>query len=689
MTRYSFNNVYDDFFRQCNSLCEDNAAVWCCLAIDVKHFKIYNDIYGREKGDELLSAFSVILEDFCEKNEGCYAHFGKDDFAVFTHYNHDRIEKLQRQLETRIHSNITSVGFTPIIGLYMLASDEPIDFRMYDHAYAAVCDAANTPDATIVHFDPSTLNEERREHELLVRLDDAYRRGVITFYLQPQCRMSNRRIVGAEVLARWIEPDGSMIPPGLFIPVLEKHRFIADFDKIIWDKACAWLRSVIDRGIKPVPISVNVSQYDLTSMDVPAYMTELCDRYNLPPELLHVEITESAYATDLDYVYNIVDDLRHRGFVTLMDDFGSGYSSLNMLEHISIDILKLDMAFIRKTNFGSRKGITILESIVNMSKMMGLPTIVEGVETAEQVKSLQNMGCRYAQGFYFYKPMNVIDFEDLLLDDSIIEHDPVTAKANEQVHVREFLDENSFTDTLLNNLLGAVAFYALEDTNLTITRFNEQFYEMIADAKMDRRQSAIQNYVVRDDWPALYKALDDAYSNVANGGTCEIRFYKSDNSVFWFHMHFYYLRNEQDRKIFFGQIEDVTELREQSMQLFEVLRKQSELAMTINLEQKKVQYVRNNLALSQIGLPSIDLDSSIELTISNRIRLPEDKQKFRDFFNAERLKAAHAQAKYHESMRIEFKLYDEYIPVEFCTYYIRYRRDAELQVYIFISKVTE
>lgn len=204
---------------------------------------------------------------------------------------------------------------------------------------------------------------------------------------------------------------------------------------------------------------------------------------------------------------------------------------------------------------------------------------------------------------------------------------------------------------------------------------------------MEQRQQAIQNYVVKEDWPKLYQALNDACEQVAAGGICEIRFYKSDGSVFWFRMHFFYLRNEMDRKIFYGQIRDVTEARQQSMQFFEVLREQSDVTMLINLRQKTIRYVTGIHTMDQIGLPTMDLDISIARTIEMRIDDEEDQKKFRDFFDIERLKEAHRKAIYHEKITIGFRLTDKTEPVEFSTYIIRHSREQELNVYSFAKRV--
>lgn len=685
--RYSFSKMHDMFFESCEEIIDNDRNGRCCMALDLEHFKLFNQVYGREHGDVILTRFFSMLQKLEDSGQCVASYFGQDDFALFAKYNPELVANLYMNINKEIAELGNTQGFLPAIGVYILDENEQIGWNMYDNAVLALAEAKKSRADRIVMYETDESSRQSEDYKILLKLKDAVANGQITFYLQPQCRISTQRIVGAEALARWIEPDGKLIPPSHFIPALERNGFIADFDKLIWEMVCKWIRSLLDRNMTPVPVSVNVSQTDIITMDVVKYLREICEKYDVPTRYIKVEITESSYAEEHEAVQDFVKRLRENGFVVMMDDFGAGYSSLNMLENINVDVLKLDMAFIKDSNLRSRRGITIMESIVNMAKMISLPIVVEGVETKEQVEFLRGLGCRYAQGNYFYKPLTIEDFERLLEAEELLDNRGFISKMNEQFHVREFLDENTFTDSMLNSILGAVAFYALDGKDLTITRFNEQFYRSIADASMETRQQAIQNYVVKEDWPALYRALDNAYNDILNGGLCEVRFYKSDNSVFWFRMHFFYLRNDGEKRIYYGQVEDVTEAREQSIQFFDVMREQSEVTMMINLDQQTIQYVTGLNTLNQIGLPSIPLSISVQQTAENRIEKPEDKEKFKEFFNVERIKAAHKKAVYHESITVGFRMKDKSEPMEFSTYCIRHSKEQDLVVYAFAKYV--
>lgn len=254
------------------------------------------------------------------------------------------------------------------------------------------------------------------------------------------------------------------------------------------------------------------------------------------------------------------------------------------------------------------------------------------------------------------------------------------------LRTREFLQGNALGDVVLNRILGPAAYYSLEGENLTITRFNEQFYRAIGDENMGSRIENIQNYVPAEDHPQLYRALQEAQDNVAEGGNCEVRFWKSDNSVFWFRMQFYLLKDDGERKQFFGQVEDITESREQSINFFEVLREQADVSMHMDLDNNIIQYVTQGHTLNQADLPSMPLDVSIEATANNRIETEEGRRAFREFFNSDRLREAYRKAIYHEVLNIDFKLHDTYEPLEFSTYYIRYNKNQSLNVYAFAKR---
>ncbi len=664
----------------------DCKGTWCCVAIDIQHFKIFNSWFGYDKGYYLLSRIGKYLTEFEERENAVAASFGRDNFAVFLAYNESKIEELYNAIKEFIFSYTNMLGFLPALGVFIMPEGTRPGYETYDKARIAVEDAKKSYINRICYYNSSKYEETKNNFQFLTEFQSAMENREITFFIQPQCSILDGRIVGGEALARWTTGDGRVINPGQFVPFLESSGFITELDKYVWDCVCRWIRSLLDRNITPLPISVNVSQIDLLTIDVAACLYSLTQHYHIPPKYLKVEITESAYAENFDTVSKTIEELKKYGFLVYLDDFGSGYSSLNMLDRINVDLIKLDMLFMKKENSLGKKGIGIVESIFGMTKALELPVIVEGVENDDQIRFLQNLGFKYAQGYYFYRPISVQEFEKLLSDETCIDRSGLQKATSDLIRAREFLQENMFTESTLNRILGAVAFYSLVDENVTITRFNEPFRIAIGDAKMDSRIQNIQNYVVEQDRPAMYQALRKAEENNTEGGKCEVRFIKSDGSVFWFRMQFFYLKSEGAKKMFFGQVEDITEQREQSLHFFDVLRKQSDVTMCIELDRNKIQYVTGDNTLYQVDLPSMDLDRSVYQTAVHRIGNEADRKAFLDFFDNNRLRDAYKKAIYHEVLNIDFVLTNKPEPVEFSTYYIRHNRDDSLIVYAFAKK---
>ena len=256
-------------------------------------------------------------------------------------------------------------------------------------------------------------------------------------------------------------------------------------------------------------VSVNVSYNDVLKLDVADVLKNLCEKYEIPTDLIAVEITETVIAKYYDEINALLSKLKSFGFLTLMDDFGSGYSSLNMLNNVSVDVLKLDFEFLKNGSLSSPKNVKIIESIVNMAENISMPIVIEGVETSEQEKFLVAMGCRYAQGYYYYKPMPIEDFEELLKTKPI-DKNGFDCKHFEQIHVKEFLDENNFNDTMLNNILGAVAFFEQSDKDLSISRYNSPFASIFNDINLESRKVSVQDFVVEQDLPEVYETLENA-----------------------------------------------------------------------------------------------------------------------------------------------------------------------------------
>lgn len=245
-------------------------------------------------------------------------------------------------------------------------------------------------------------------------INQAFDNNEFCFYLQPKCNAETGAIVGAEALVRWNHPEYGLVSPGEFIPLLERESMVTRFDLFIWRSVCEMLSRWDGEGRNLVPVSVNVSMTDTEAIDVARVLGDLLDRFSIDARLLQVEITESAIAHNMDVVEETIRDLHARGIAVLMDDFGSAYSSLNMLKDINVDAIKLDMKFVDLNADNAAKGLKIIESVIDMAYQLRLSIIAEGAQTAEQVSKLRELGCMYIQGYYFYRPLTVGKMEDLL-----------------------------------------------------------------------------------------------------------------------------------------------------------------------------------------------------------------------------------------------------------------------------------
>lgn len=550
-----------EFLKKATSIMEhDPANNWCLVSIDIEHFRFFDEWYGRETGDYLLAKIGATLSEAEVSLGGVSGYFGKDDFALLCKYNKKAIDELYDSLRGIILSFGLSAGFMPAFGIAIVDKDSSI-VDAFDHSTIAVSKAKADIRNRICVYDSEMQFLASNEYRILSGFMSALKNHDITFYLQPQCRISSKKIVGAEALARWIKQDGSFVSPADYIPVLEKYGFIPDLDQYLWEEVCKWIKDRLDKGLPVVSISVNVSRVDLFALDIIKVFVNLTEKYHIPHNLLKLEITESSYAENTDMLNELVTSLQKEGFVVLMDDFGSGYSSLNMLSNVKIDAIKLDAQFLHfKSNNTVEKGLHILESVVNMAKIIAVPIIVEGVENKEQCDFLENMGCRYIQGYFFYRPMPTKDFAKIIDNEDMIDNRGFVVKLNEQLRIREFLDTNIYSDSMLNNIMGPVAFYSWHGKQTDIVRFNEQFYQVVAVPDFSDRLSEIERFLHPDDIKKMHIAFTKAMEDRLNGHAERLRFYRTDGSLSTFGIHFYYLGNKEGGERFYGSAVDLTEL---------------------------------------------------------------------------------------------------------------------------------
>ena len=379
---------------------------------DIENFKLINDILGVPAGDRLLRGVADMYNSMVGE-KGICGRFNADQFVCLLERDYEYTDEMFIKAGVQINEMSNMRNVVMKWGIYSVA-DRSIPVRqMCDRALLAARSIKGQYGKYFARYGEELRSKLLRQQEITDGMEAALSENQFVVYLQPKYRLMDEKLAGAEALVRWNHPKWGFQPPSEFIPLFEKNGFITKLDQFVWDRTCYLLRKWEDAGYSPVPVSVNVSRADVYQADLADILMRLVQKYSLPPSRLHLEITESGYTEDPDQIINTVTRLRELGFVIEMDDFGSGYSSLNMLNRMPLDILKLDMKFIQsETAKPVDQGI--LRFIMELARWMNLSVVAEGVETKEQVERLREIGCDFVQGYYFAKPMPGADFERLL-----------------------------------------------------------------------------------------------------------------------------------------------------------------------------------------------------------------------------------------------------------------------------------
>lgn len=386
----------------------------CLISFDIDRFKIINETYSLSEGDKVLCHIAKLLKQMTYSGE-TYARNNSDIFYVCLSRPKKEAAEFVLELEHLLNKYPLDFQFTLSAGIVHIPhyNGEPLN---------VLCDwaamAQNTVKGSYIHryafYEEAMSNDLNKEHYITKNMAHALENHEFQMYLQPKYDMRTHTIIGAEALSRWHHPKDGILPPSDFIPLFERNGFIIQMDEYIWETACKTIRRWLDEGKKPITISVNVSRVHLHDPELCSKLISLVRKYDLPPHSIELEITESAYVDNPDALYDIMDKLQEAGFLFSMDDFGSGYSSLNALKDIPVDVVKIDLNFLQKARRGLQVGRDILKGVIQMIQGIQLPVIAEGVENKEQADFLLNAGCVHAQGYYYAKPMSVSDFEQLL-----------------------------------------------------------------------------------------------------------------------------------------------------------------------------------------------------------------------------------------------------------------------------------
>ena len=385
------------------------AGKYLILVTNIRNFKMVNELFGKNDGDRVLREFVLMLQENARENS-VLARLNGDRFGIFCRADGFDENRLERGIHTVTHLlGDQSFPIITHVGIYEVTQPELAITVMIDRATMAGSSIRGEYNQRIAYYDNNLRNSLLWEQKVVGELEQAIADGQIVPYLQAQVNRDGV-MEGAEVLVRWNHPEDGLISPGRFLPVLERNGQIAQVDRCIWEEACRILTRWKQEGKESLYLSINISPKDFYFMDVYETITALVEKYGISPQNLRLEITETVMMDDMEKRLPLIERLREYGFLVEMDDFGSGYSSLNMLKDIPVDILKIDMVFLYKTK-NPDKAMKILQLIIAMTEQLGIGSITEGVETKDQARMLREMGCHMFQGYYFCKPISLQDFE--------------------------------------------------------------------------------------------------------------------------------------------------------------------------------------------------------------------------------------------------------------------------------------
>lgn len=382
------------------------------ICVDVERVKILNEMYGFEKVDKLIDFLDARLTGYINKFNGIVGRNDGDILMLLPSREHKAASRLPSVIDFWIKDYNFPAKICFNIGVYMIEDCTMSVQNIIDRAKIAANAVKSDCTAQVAQYSESIYDKFAGEQSMVSEMEQALENKDFVLYVQPQVNMLNHKIVGAEILVRWQHPEKGMINPQDFIPVYERNGFIKRLDLYIFREACRTMRRCIDEGIDVVPFSVNLSGISFYYEDFYDEITDILKEYGLDSKDIQLEITESAYVENIRSFKQTFERLKRFGFIIHMDDFGSGYSSLNSLKSYNMDIIKLDMAFLRGWNSKMQeiRAKKIVDSVIQMSRKLGIRVIVEGVETKEQVDFLIGIGCQYAQGFYFFKPYPMESF---------------------------------------------------------------------------------------------------------------------------------------------------------------------------------------------------------------------------------------------------------------------------------------
>lgn len=547
-------------------LAENPKVTYMVVRFDIEKFKAVNDVFGRAQGDRLLGFMAKNLKRFAEPLQGTYARLEADVFALCIPYTEANVVGMMSISTQDTRSFKLDMEIMASFGIYIVDDNTLSVDAMIDRAMLAQQTVKGNYVKRFAFYDEALRAELLQEREIVTQMATALDSKQFQVYLQPKVSLRTNQIIGAEALVRWVHPQKGVVPPGIFIPVFEKNGFIMKLDAYVWEQVCVQLRGWLDKGLSPLPISVNISRVNIYNPNLCAILIGLVNKYSLPDGLLQLEVTESAYTDNPKLMIEVVNELHKRGFTMLMDDFGSGYSSLNMLKELPVDMLKIDLRFLAG-NDESGKGSDILTSVVRMAKWLGLPVTAEGVETNEQAAFLRSLGCDDAQGYLFYRPISIMEYERLYIPPEERQTRNIQKEANDEIRnfdINRFWSMEADPTLLLSSAIGGVGLFEFNADKVDVLRLNNSFAEitMGADSIMQGGGDSSFSWIEPEDMQDfMYMLRTVRKTRKLTQCSYRLAATRDDGSRVWLMTKAQFLSGNEERAILLLSFIDITNLK--------------------------------------------------------------------------------------------------------------------------------
>lgn len=581
---------------------------------DIDKFQMVNILFGDQEGDRLLKYCASALQEMVNPySESILGRIDADIFCSCCKLNvkQDIQSVLYEDIDSFLKNYREDYRFNISMGLYYIQDNKESIQNIYSRATIASRKCKDSSNLYLYCYD-DTMNKEILKNQLIVsEMYNALKNGEFVPFLQPKVDLQTGKLVGAEALVRWKHPKRGLVAPQEFIPLFEQNGFIVKLDQNIFRQVCQFIKDWISMGIEPVPISLNLSQFNFTNSNLVTELISILDEYKVDKKYIHFEITETAYSVDTKQTLQIAKELDSHGLHLEMDDFGTGISSLTMLNELPVKTLKLDLRFIQSYSEAHNNG-NILNFIVSLAKQMQITLIAEGIETEDQLRFLKSIGCDYGQGYLFSKPIEKKEYDKILTSWTILHANHVEADMNSILDMNDLWFPNSKFNFLFNILVGGVAIYEIDNevTSIKLIRANDDYFTVLGLAKQKEQLKTIDvsTYILEDDFVVLKnKIIDSIAHNSPLAAEIRIANFSNSKQHRWIKIGSRIIVRNKENTLFLVNLENITTEKERTTH--------SKREMKIHTEYKKQLSIYQDVHSS--GVATIRIDDRISLIYAN------------------------------------------------------------------------